>query len=76
MQQMFFAAPAGKGYKPKVEDSKNGAPQTVLGPITVKVKGANNYATAEEPDGVDYDVWYVSNTSAASGSATLLVGKA
>lgn len=70
MQQMFFAAPAGKGYKPAVADSKTTAPQTVLGPITVSVEGANGYTA------IDYDVWYVNNTSAASGSATLTIKKA
>lgn len=79
MQQMFFAAPAGKGYKPSVADSKTTAPQTVQGPITVYVKGANDY-TAEGTEttngGIAYDVWYVNNTSAASGSAGLTIGKA
>lgn len=79
MQQMFFAAPAGKGFKPKVADSKTGAPQTVEGPITVYVKGANNYvAPGDETTngGMAYDVWYVANASAASGSATLNITKA
>lgn len=79
MQQMFFAAPAGKGYKPSVADSKTTAPQTVQGPITVYVKGANNYvAEGDETTngGIAYDVWYVNNTSAASGSAGLTIGKA
>ena len=76
MQQMFFAAPAGKGYKPAVADSKTTAPQTVLGPITVYVKGANNYVTEDAPNGIAYDVWYVNNTSAAAGSATLTIKKA
>ena len=79
MQQMFFAAPAGKGFKPKVADSKTGAPQTVEGPITVYVKGANDYtAPGDETTngGMAYDVWYVANASAASGSATLNITKA
>lgn len=76
MKQMFFAAPAGKGYKPSVKDHSTTAPQTVLGPITVYVKGANNYATADAPSGIAYDVWYVSNADAASGSATLDIAKA
>lgn len=79
MQQMFFAAPAGKGYKPSVADSKTTAPQTVQGPITVYVKGANDYvAEGDETTngGVAYDVWYVNNTSAASGSAGLTIGRA
>ena len=79
MQQMFFAAPAGKGYKPSVADSKTTAPQTVQGPFTVYVKGANNYVAAGDETtngGIAYDVWYVNNTSAASGSAGLTIGKA
>lgn len=79
MKQMFFAAPAGAGYKPAVADSKTTAPQTVLGPITVYVPGANNYtAPGEETEhgGMAYDVWYVSNTAAAAGGATLNITKA
>ena len=65
MQQMFFAAPAGKGSKPSVADSKTTAPQTVKGPFTVSVEGANGY------EATDYDVWYVDNDFPASCSATL-----
>ena len=69
MKQMFFAAPAGKGYKPVIKDASTTAPQTVLGPITVSVEGANGF------DAIDYDVWYVANASAASGSAKLNITK-
>ena len=69
MKQMFFAAPAGKGYKPVVKDASTTAPQTVLGPITVSVEGKNGF------DAIDYDVWYVANASAASGSAKLNITK-
>ena len=69
MKQMFFAAPAGKGYKPVIKDSKTEAPQTVKGPITVSVEGKNGF------DAINYDVWYVANTAAASGSATLNITK-
>ena len=69
MKQMFFAAPAGKGYKPAIKDASTTAPQTVLGPITVSVEGANEFTA------IDYDVWYVANASAASGSATLNITK-
>ena len=69
MKQMFFAAPAGKGYKPVIKDSSTKAPQTVEGPITVSVEGANGF------DAINYDVWYVANASAASGSATLNITK-
>lgn len=78
MKQMFFAAPAGKGYKPAVKDAATTAPQTVLGPITVYVKGANNYMAENEVEngGMAYDVWYVANADAASGSATVNITKA
>lgn len=69
MKQMFFAAPAGKGYKPVIKDSKTTAPQTVKGPITVSVEGKDGF------DAINYDVWYVANTAAASGSATLNITK-
>ena len=69
MKQMFFAAPAGKGYKPVIKDASTTAPQTVLGPIIVSVEGKDGF------DAIDYDVWYVANASAASGSATLNITK-
>ena len=69
MKQMFFAAPAGKGYKPVIKDASTTAPQTVLGPITVSVEGANGF------DAINYDVWYVANADAASGSAKLNITK-
>ena len=65
MKQMFFAAPAGKGYKPVIKDASTTAPQTVQGPITVSVEGKDGFTA------IDYDVWYVANASAASGSAKL-----
>ena len=65
MKQMFFAAPAGKGYKPVIKDASTTAPQTVQGPITVSVEGKDGFTA------INYDVWYVANASAASGSATL-----
>lgn len=76
MKQMYFAAPAGTGYKPSVKDAATTAPQTVFGPITVYVKGANEYVTEDAPNGIAYDVWYVANADAASGSATVNIGKA
>lgn len=78
MKQMYFAAPAGKGYKPAVKDAATTAPQTVLGPITVYVPGANDYVAASEAanGGMAYDVWYVANADAASGSATVNITKA
>jgi hypothetical protein len=74
MKQMYFAAPQGVASKPSVKDAATTAPQTVLGPITVYVKGANNYvAPGDETTngGMAYDVWYVANADAASGSATV-----
>lgn len=73
MKQMFFAAPKDAASKPSVKDAATTAPQTVLGPITVYVKGANNYMTEDEVEngGMAYDVWYVANADAASGSATV-----
>lgn len=65
MKQMFFAAPAGKGYKPVIKDAATAAPQTVQGPITVAVEGVGGFTA------INYDVWYVNNASAASGTATL-----
>lgn len=69
MKQMFFAAPAGKGYKPVIKDSATKAPQTVEGPITVAVEGKDGFTA------IDYDVWYVANASAADGTATLDITK-
>lgn len=69
MKQMFFAAPAGKGYKPVIKDASTTAPQTVQGPITVSVEGKDGFTA------IDYDVYYVANASAASGSATLNITK-
>ena len=69
MKQMFFAAPAGKGYKPVIKDASTTAPQTVEGPITVAVEGKDGFTAT------NYDVWYVANASAASGSATLNITK-
>lgn len=77
MKQMFFLAPAGTGYKPTIKDSKTDAPQTVEGPVTVYVTGANNYIADSEKEngGMAYDMWYVNNAAAASGSATLNITK-
>ena len=70
MKQMFFAAPKGKGYKPVIKDSATKAPQTVEGPITIAVEGKDGFTA------IDYDVWYVANASAASGTATLNITNA
>lgn len=77
MKQMFFAIPASKNKTTvTVANSTNGAPQTVTGPVTVYVKGANNYmaeGTETTNGGMEYDVWYVSNASAESGDTTFKV---
>ena len=61
MQQMFFAAPAGKYSEIAVANSTNGAPQTVTKVSNIMVEGANGYTAAA------YDVFYVSNAGAESG---------
>lgn len=76
MKQMYFAAPAGRGYKPTVKDAATTAPQTVFGPITVYVKGVNEYVTDDAPNGIAYDVWYIANADAAAGDATVNIGRA
>ena len=60
-----------------IKDSKTDAPQTVEGPVTVYVTGANNYIADSEKEngGMAYDMWYVNNAAAASGSATLNITK-
>lgn len=62
MQQMFFAAPKGKIKSIGVANATNGAPQTVTKVTDIKVEGAKGFAS------VDYDVFYVSNAGAESGS--------
>lgn len=62
MQQMFFAAPKGQIKSVSVSNATNGAPQTVTKVTDIMVEGANGFtATA-------YDVFYVSNAGAESGS--------
>lgn len=79
MQQMFFAAPAGKVKSVAVAHSVNGAPQTVK-QTTVYVKGNNDYVVAEADatetntvNGMKYDLFYVSNDNANSGAATYTI---
>lgn len=62
MQQMFFAAPKGKIKSIGVANATNGAPQTVTKVTDIKVEGANGFVS------IDYDVFYVSNAGAESGS--------
>lgn len=63
MKQMFFAIPKGIKTSVSVADATNGAPQTVTKITDVMVEGANGYTA------VAYDVWYVNNAAAATGSA-------
>lgn len=62
MQQMFFAAPKGKIKSIGVANATNGAPQTVTKVTDIKVEGTNGFVS------IDYDVFYVSNAGAESGS--------
>lgn len=66
MKQMFFAAPQGLVTSVGVANSVNGAPQTV-NKMTVNVEGANNY------EAIPYDVFYVANAVAESGSTTFTI---
>jgi hypothetical protein len=76
MQQMFFAIPStANKSKIVVENNTNGAPQTVVGPITKYVKGANDYVVTEDDgdnttNGLAYDFFYVSNDNAEDGTIT------
>lgn len=72
MQQIFFAAPAGAVKSVSVSHSVNGAPQTV-NKKTVYVKGANSYVTEAEPNGMAYDLYYVSNDNPNDGDATYTI---
>ena len=63
MKQMFFAIPKGIKKSISVADATNGAPQTVTKITDVMVEGSNKYSA------IAYDVWFVNNAAAASGSA-------
>ena len=67
MQQMFFAAPAGKIKSVSVVNAVNGAPQTVTKVTDIMVEGANGFTA------VAYDVYYVSNAAAESGESTYTI---
>ena len=64
MQQMFFAVPASQATSLSIVGTNSPLPQTVQGPVTVKVGGVNDHAP------IDYKVFYVSNAAPASGSET------
>lgn len=66
MKQMFFAAPQGLVTSVGVANSVNGAPQTV-NKMTVNIEGANSY------EAIPYDVFYVANAVAESGSTTFTI---
>jgi hypothetical protein len=72
MQQIFFAAPAGVVKSVGVAHSVNGAPQTVK-KKTIYVKGAEDYVTTDEPNGMAYDLFYVSNDNPNDGAATYTI---
>ena len=64
MQQMYFAAPAGKVKKIAVANAVNGAPLTVTkSTFTVNIEGANGYTAAA------YDFFYVNNATAEGGAS-------
>lgn len=62
MQQMFFAAPQGVVKSIAIANAVNGAPLTVQ-KAEIPVEGANSYAAAT------YDLFYVANAVAESGSS-------
>lgn len=72
MQQIFFAAPAGVVKGVSVAHSVNGAPQTV-NQKTIYVKGNGNYVTDDAPNGMAYDLYYVSNDNPNDGAATYTI---
>ena len=63
MKQMFFAAPKGQKSSLSISNAVNGAPLTVT-KTSVMVEGANRY------DAIEYDLFYVANAVAESGSST------
>lgn len=69
MKQIIFASPTGVGYKPVVKNSVTEAPQTVNGPITVQVEGKHGY------NAISYDIYYIDNAIAASGTSTFNIAK-
>lgn len=65
MKQMFFAVPATWASGLAIPKGTNSPlPQTVKGPYTVQVGGVDNYSP------IAYNVFYVSNDTAASGADT------
>lgn len=83
MQQMYFAIPKkadGTSQKSSITvvNNSNGAGAgTVIGPVTVYVKGANQYAVAKNDDkgintinGYAYDLFYINNDNPETGSTT------
>lgn len=68
MKQIFYAFPAGTYTSVSVVNSKNGAPAgTVIKKTDVMVEGADGY------EAVAYDVFYINNAAAESGSSTWTV---
>lgn len=64
MQQMVFAVLKSEASKLEIKGSNPPAPQTVLGPYEVQIGGVNDHAP------VAYNVFYVNNGTAQSGSDT------
>lgn len=64
MKQMFFAVPATKASGLSIMGANPPAPQSVNGPIKVQIGGVNNYSP------IEYNLFYVNNASATSGSDT------
>lgn len=64
MQQMFFAVPATEATKLEIKGANPPAPQTVSGPVSIQIGGVDNYSP------IAYNLFYVSNASAASGEDT------
>lgn len=64
MQQMFFAVPKTLASKLSIKGANPPAPQTVVGPVEIQIGGVDNYSP------IAYNLFYVSNASAASGSDT------
>lgn len=68
MKQIFYAFPAGTYSTVSIVNSKNGAPAgTVIKKTDVMVEGADGY------EAVAYDVFYINNAAAESGSSTWTV---
>ena len=69
-EMVIFAAKAGARSSLVATDNKAMNAEVGFTKVAnaVRVKGANNFVTADEPDGVLYDIWYVDwNPDKAAG---------